>query len=166
MITCKSTSRKSRGRKPNGLGMSTPAEPHSWVCKRLYDGLSIITREKNKLEISNLDREAPVYRWEKVGEIKPDIAYFSSVEKASLMDVSYTKPIFEIEVVNNHGKKPSFENIKIVLQNVESMQEAFLYNYQTQKWTRYTPSGELEPNKEESDYSSVFKVHLDALLSD
>ncbi len=166
-MTVQKDNKSTKPRNPQkGLG-GAPREPHSWVCKRLYDKLSAITLEKtNSLKLDNLDREAPVYRWGIGGEIKPDIAYFTSIKKSSDRNVSYTKAIFEIEVVDNHGKNHSIENIHKVFKTVKSMREAFLYNYQTKKWTRYFPTDGIEPGKEATDYSSVFNVHLGTLLSD
>ena len=155
--------KKATGKSPKGLGMPTAKMIHSFFCKTIYDGLSDITmKETNKLSRMNLDREAPVYLWGKRGEIKPDVAYFTSIERINQIEASYSKPIFEIEVVNKHGKKGSVENIHKVLNNVESMQEAFLYNYETKRWTRYTRTSAPEA----TDFSSVFKIHLVTLLSD
>ena len=157
--------KKTTGKTPKGLGMPTAKMIHSFFCKIFYDRLSDITmKETNKLSRMNLDREAPVYLWGKKGEIKPDVAYFTSIERINQIEASYSKPIFEIEVVDNHGKRGSYDNIKEVLKNVVSMKEAFLYNYETNKWTRYTPSEGPEPDSKETDYSSVFRIHLDTLL--
>ena len=157
--------KKTTGKSPKGLGMPTAKMIHSFFCKTIYDELSDITmKETNKLRRMNLDREAPVYLWGKRGEIKPDVAYFTSIERINQIEASYSKPIFEIEVVDNHGKRGSYDNIKEVLKNVVSMKEAFLYNYETKKWTRYTPSEGPEPDSKETDYSSVFRIHLDTLL--
>ena len=151
---------------PKGLGMAAAVKPHAWICKRLYDKLSDLTMKKtNKLCRENLDREAPVYRWGLDGEIIPDIAYFTIITKDEKSEPIYTDAIFEIEVVCNHGKKHSLDNIKEVLKNVKSMKEAFLYNYQTKKWMRYTPSDAPQFKGEESDYSNIFEVHLNSLLT-
>ena len=151
-----------KGKIPKGLGMASPKEFHSLACKILYDGLSDHTRKRtNKLSRRNLDREAPVYGWGRKGEIKPDVAYFTSITMVSDIEASYEAPIFEIEVVRRHGEKKSLNNIKDVLEKVTSIQEAFLYNYETKEWTRYTPENH---KGEETDYSSIFEIHLNTLI--
>ena len=159
--------KKTTGKTPKGLGMPTAKMIHSFFCKIFYDRLSDITmKETNKLSRMNLDREAPVYRWGMKGEVKPDVAYFTSIERIEdSIDAAYKDPLFEIEVVDNHGKKGSYNNIKKVFKEVTSMKEAFLYNYETKEWTRYTPSKDTEPKSAETDYSSIFKVHLNTLLT-
>ena len=159
--------KKTTGKSPKGLGMPTAKMIHSFFCKTIYDGLSDITmKETNKLSRTNLDREAPVYLWGKKGEVKPDVAYFTSIERIKdTTDAFYSYPLFEVEVVDNHGQRGSYNNIKEVLKNVYSMKEAFLYNYETKKWTRYTPSEDTEPQRAETDYSRIFKVHLNTLLT-
>ncbi len=151
-----------KGKTPKGLGMPSPGMIHSIACKILYDGLSDHTRKRtNKLSRRNLDREAPVYKWGEKGEIKPDVSYFSSIRRISDINASYKSPIFEIEVVKKHGKNKSLNNIKKVLKEVTSIQEAFLYNYETKEWTRYTPG---KQEGEETDYSSTFEIHLNTLI--
>ncbi len=151
-----------KGKIPKGLGMASPRKIHSLACKILYDGLSDHTRKRtNKLSRRNLDREAPVYGWGRKGEIKPDVAYFTSITRVSDIEASYEAPIFEIEVVRRHGEKKSLNNIKDVLEKVTSIQEAFLFNYETKEWTRYTPENH---KGEETDYSSIFEIHLNTLI--
>ncbi len=162
MITTMGKGKDTKDKIPMGLGMASPAMIHSLACKVLYDGLSDHTRKRtNKLSRKNLDREAPVYNWGSKGEIKPDVAYFSSIRRVSDINAIYRAPIFEIEVVRKHGKKSSLKNIIEVLKKVESIQEAFLYNYETKDWTRYTKE---DLKGEKTDYSSTFEIHLNTLI--
>ena len=122
----RTTQKKVSGKTPKGLGMPTAKMIHSFFCKTIYDGLSDITmKETNKLSRMNLDREAPVYLWGKKGEVKPDVAYFTSIERIKdTTDAFYSYPLFEVEVVDNHGQRGSYNNIKEVLKNVDSLKSA------------------------------------------
>ncbi len=91
------------------------------------------------------------------------MAYFTSITRVSDIKAHYEDPIFEIEVVDKHGKKHSLDNIDIILNKVASIQEAFLYNYETKGWTRYTPGNR---KGEKTDYSSTFEIHLNTLIEE
>lgn len=154
-----------------GLGMPAPRMNHSMACKTIYDELFSRLAKSEKLDCRHLDREAPVFNWGEVGEIQPDIVYFDIMKfgsgKNRFANVEYRDPLVFIEVIDKAHRTRPIKNITTAIEHKETIREAFLYNYETDHWTRFcrdiVGNVKEEPN---NDYSEVFEMNLSDLFND
>ncbi len=156
------------GTRSKGLGMARPECIHQIVCKRLLIGLNQHIGKKDKSFCANLLYEVGIRSKgtdEKDREIVPDISfynkYYEEENKTKVDDL-----LFLIEV--SRGKKcvRTERNIKDMFSREPTLQEAFLYYYEIDRWFRYTRvKGSKVPYKvERTDYSEVFGVNLKKYL--
>lgn len=142
-----------------GLGMPLPCDNHQDIIYFLFKNL-----EKNLPK-----RARPFLRQNRTAddvkgknEIVPDISLFKKMyfdkEKSCWQ---YSDIVLNIEVVNNNGTKYSKESIEKLFKRCDSLQEAFLYNYESHIWVCYSRLNDFEP--EESDYSRLLRLHLNDL---
>lgn len=146
-----------------GLGMAQPQAVHQNICRQLIEGLTKKLKAKFK---RNVSYETAIDKFVNKDEIAPDVVFFKDTyyPKGS-KKLKSENPIFLIEVVNREGVGPSSENIERAFKRCPSLKEAFLYNYETDRWMRYRrPSAMENFNSKETDYSQVFKMYLGALL--
>ncbi len=156
------------GTRSKGLGMARPERIHQMICKKLLVGLNQRIGEKNKRFCANLLYEDSIRTKgtdEKDREIVPDISlynkYYEEKKKPRLDDL-----LFLIEV--SRGKKcvRTERNIKDMFSREPTLQEAFLYYYEIDKWFRYTrvKGAKVPYSIEQTDYSEVFGVSLQKYL--
>ena len=148
---------------PKGLGMAQPPAVHQNICRQLIEGLT----KKLKTKFSrNVSYETAIDKFVNKDEIAPDVVFFKDTyyPKGS-KKLKSENPIFLIEVVKSDGVGPSSENIERAFRRCPSLREAFLYNYETDCWMRYSRASTMEIfDTKETDYSQVFKMYLGSLL--
>ncbi len=144
-----------------GLGMPLPYDSHQDVIDFLYGNLRLKLKKKERPFLKQ-NRTADGIKGK--GEVVPDISLFSKMifdEKKKCW--RYCDIIFNVEVVRNHGSEHSIESIDKIFHRCSTLREAFLYNYESQIWIRYYRQENGEIKSEKSDFSEVFKLHLDKL---
>ncbi len=142
-----------------GLGMPLPSVGHQDIVLWLYRRLLKKLPKKYRPNLCNSDRTADFIKGK--GEIVPDICLFTNVR----FDDGWQHEglLFEVEVVNCKGQKSSAENIERLFGRTESLQEAFLFNYEMDEWIRYTRQDDGRFKVEHSDFSRTFRTHLSRL---
>lgn len=150
-------------RSANGLGMAQPPAVHQNICRQLIEGLTKKLKANFK---RNVSYETAIDGFVNKEEIAPDVVFFKDTyyPKGS-KKLKSENPIFLIEVVKSDGVEYSTGNIERVFKRCPSLKEAFLYNYETERWFRYRRNGStVESEPKETDYSQIFKMYLGSLL--
>ncbi len=136
-----------------GLGMGVAPHLHQLCANLIMYGL--MNRVPKHLRLNFLP-DSTVKEDLKEGEkrIRPDISYYT---KASYRkgDCNHSNLLFVVEVVNVNGVGYSTRRIKELFHREPSLQEAFLYNYEEKKWTRFLRENGKVDDKEDP-YSFTF----------
>lgn len=143
-----------------GLGMPLPYDNHQDVVDFLYGNLRLKLK-KSARPFLKQNRTADSVKGK--GEVVPDISLFSKMDFDKERGCwQYSDIVMSIEVVRNYGVDHSVESIEKLFKRCDTLREAFLYNYESKTWTRY--SRQEDGNMalpEESDFSEIFNLHLD-----
>lgn len=112
--------------------MAQPPAVHQNICRQLIEGLTKKLKAKFK---RNVSYETAIDKFVNKDEFAPDVVFFKDTyyPKGS-KKLKSENPIFLIEVVNREGVGPSSENIERAFKRCPSLKEAFLYNYETNRW--------------------------------
>ena len=139
-----------------GLGMGACPQKHQMcvgvICNRLIDKLSA------KYRINFLiDSTVTEVEW-KEGErkVRPDISFYAEVN-VTKDKVKHSNLLFVIEIVRCGDEGYSTDRIKELLHKSKTLREAFLYNYETNEWFRFSKEAE---DGVVDDYSAVFGFAL------
>lgn len=144
-----------------GLGTPLSCDQHQDIVDFLYGNLKLKLK-KNALPFLRQNRTADSIKGK--CEIVPDICLFSKMDFDKDRNCwRYDDIVMCIEVVRNHSVDHSVESIEKIFSLCTSLKEAFLYNYESRIWIRYTRQDDGKATPEESDFSEIFNMHLDKL---
>lgn len=97
----------------------------------------------------------------------PDLSYWDVVKKRTDGEIEYSKLLLTIEITHTAANDEySHKSIAEVFQKVSTIKESFIYNYELDRWTRFTPAKNRKPIEEEGvSYSEVIGMDLNELLT-
>lgn len=95
-------------------------------------------------------------------KITPDISIWEKVSVGK----NPINPLLSIEITHTtRNDRYSDETIQISFDTIPSLQEAFIYNYKEDSWTRYQRENNGCISKEDGkDYSRLLRIYLKTLL--
>ncbi len=137
---------------------------HAWYSKIIYNKLKIGISEGNNLSTDLLYTDAAVYS-DSTGTLRPDIAYFKSVDKPENGNYpTFKYALWVVEVVGEEGLENAQQKMEDILKKVVTIGEAFLYEPKTKKWTRYSRKKDNSFIIEEKTYSKFFKKYMGTIV--
>ncbi len=144
-----------------GLGMPLPCDNHQDVIDFLYGNLWNRLDKKTRPFLKQ-NRTADEVKGK--NEVVPDISLFSRMNYDEEKNCwQYTGLILNIEVVRDGGAAYSEKSIEKLFRRCDTLKEAFLYNYESHIWSRYTRQGDGEIIVDVSDFSRLLRLHLNNL---
>ncbi len=143
-----------------GLGMGVAPHQHQLCANLIMFGL--MKRVPKHLRLNFLP-DSTVKEDLKEGEkrIRPDISYYKGACYTK-GDCNHSDLLFVVEVVGVNGVGYSTRRIKELFQREKTMQEAFLYNYEEKRWTRFLRENGKVDDKEEA-YSVTFGFSMSSI---
>ncbi len=96
--------------------------------------------------------------------ITPDVSIWEKIERKGSITIT-KNPLLIIEITHNtRNDRYSEKNIYAVFKYFPSVQESFIYNYETNAWTRYRRVESCVEKETDKDYSRVLGCYLHTLL--
>ena len=138
-----------------GLGMAGPEYTHQDLCGNFYHNYLL------RFKMNNIFQGAIICD---NPERIPDISIWGKVKRGKKTEPSC--PLLSVEFTHTRqNDKYSDESILETFQYLPTLQEAFIYNYALDKWTRYSRVKERIILEEGKDYSRVLKCYLHTLAT-
>ena len=139
-----------------GLGMSAPTVTHQRVLGKMHiNYLKKFGNDDNCL-LGVAVMDAP--------ERIPDISIWENVYEVD-GETFADNPLLTIEITHTtRNDKYSAKSIRETFAYLPTLREAFIYNYATNKWTRYRRTDKGVEKEDDKDHSQVLGIYLHTLV--
>lgn len=141
----------------SSLGMSAATDNHYHAINRIVDNLREALTDGGFLQCK-VNREVVILQKQ---ERVPDITIWVSGNGENLYDRTVSLPIVTVEVVHTTDNvNYSTESIMDTLTRCPTLQEAFIYDYESGKWTRFWRNGSIIEHQEDDDFSLTYGIWM------
>ena len=142
----------------DGLGFPAPTDHHRMIQTWLSHNIDKKLR-RNYI----VGMEYAVRKGKK--ECIPDVSVWEAIVKDKKGEVHFQNPLLTIEITHTADNDATArESIYDVFSMSNSVAESFIYNYETETWTRFKRDASGKIEEKQTDYSALFGIYLGKLL--